>query len=146
MKTALEALERIKNDMEYVTRLDFVEPIVRGQVQEDLYKIYHREEKDLDLIEKSLKTLEIIKAKEEEYGFSLLIYHEALKNGIWHKEGNLIEPVYDVCLDREGLFFPYINSCGNLDQIRFSPKDFNITWALQRGDLINKEGELDKEQ
>ena len=72
---------------------------------------------------------------EEKYEFSLLIYHKALKNGIWHKEGNLIEPVYDVCLDRKGLFFPYIDLCGNLNQIRFLPEDFNITWALKKEKL-----------
>lgn len=63
MSKGLEALERIEVDMEYVTRLDFVEPIVRGEVQQDLYRIYHREEKDLDIIKKELQALEIIKKK-----------------------------------------------------------------------------------
>ena len=63
MSKGLEALERIEVDMEYVTRLDFVEPIVRGEVQQELYKIYHREEKDLDIIKKELKALEIIRNK-----------------------------------------------------------------------------------
>lgn len=61
MNKGLEALKRIEHDMEYVTRLDFVEPIVRGQVQQELSKIYNREEKDLTVIEKELKALEIIK-------------------------------------------------------------------------------------
>ena len=58
MNQALEALENIKFDMEYVTRLDFVEPIVRGEVQQELYKIYHRETPELDIIEKELKDKE----------------------------------------------------------------------------------------
>lgn len=57
----LEALENIKIDMEYVTRLDFVEPVVRGEVQQNLYKIYHRETPELETIEKELKALEILK-------------------------------------------------------------------------------------
>lgn len=61
MSKGLEALKRIECDMEYVTRLDFVEPIVRGEVQQELYKIYHREERDLDIIEKELKAFEDIK-------------------------------------------------------------------------------------
>ena len=59
----LKALEEIKDDMEYVTRLDFVEPIVRGEVKKNLFKIYHRELPQLDIIEKELKALEIIKNK-----------------------------------------------------------------------------------
>ena len=59
----LEALEEIKCDMEYVTRLDFVEPIVRGEVRDKLKKIYWRELDQLDQIEKELKALEIIKKK-----------------------------------------------------------------------------------
>ena len=59
----LEALEEIKRDMEYVTRLDYVEPIVRGEVRDNLSKIYHRELPQLDQIEKELKALEIIKNK-----------------------------------------------------------------------------------
>ena len=63
MNKGLEALENIKIDMEYVTRLDFVEPVVRGEVQQSLYKIYHRETPELEIIEKELKALEIIKNK-----------------------------------------------------------------------------------
>lgn len=59
----LEALEEVKCDMEYVTRLDFVEPIVRGEVRDNLFKIYHKELPHLDTIEKELKALEIIKTK-----------------------------------------------------------------------------------
>ena len=60
----LKALEEIKCDMEYVTRLDFVEPIVRGEVRDKLKKIYWRELDQLDQIEKELKAFEIIKEKE----------------------------------------------------------------------------------
>lgn len=63
MNKGLEALENIKIDMEYVTRLDFVEPVVRGEVQQSLYKIYHRETPELEIIEKELKALEIIRNK-----------------------------------------------------------------------------------
>ena len=69
----LEALEEIKCDMEYVTRLDFVEPIVRGEVRDKLKKIYWRELDQLDQIEKELKAFEIIKEKEVDLG-SLLFY------------------------------------------------------------------------
>lgn len=63
MSKGLESLENIKIDMEYVTRLDFVEPIVRGEVQQSLYKIYHRETPELETIEKELKAFEIISEK-----------------------------------------------------------------------------------
>lgn len=58
MNKELEALERIKNDLEYITRLDYVEPVVRGEVRDQLYKIYHRELPELDLIETALKDYE----------------------------------------------------------------------------------------
>ncbi|MBO7715580.1 MAG: hypothetical protein J6S85_18600 [Methanobrevibacter sp.] len=65
MSKELEALENIKIDMEYVTRLDFVEPIVRGEVQQSLYKIYHRETPELEIIEKALKEYERLKIIEQ---------------------------------------------------------------------------------
>lgn len=58
MSKELEAFERIKDDLEYVTRLDYVSPIVRGEVRDELYKIYHRELPDLDIIETALNRLE----------------------------------------------------------------------------------------
>ena len=58
MSKGLEALKRIEDDMEYVTRLDYVSPIVRGEVRDELYKIYHRELQDLDIIETALNRLE----------------------------------------------------------------------------------------
>ena len=63
MNKSLEALGNIKIDMEYITRLDFVEPIVRGEVQQSLYKIYHRETPELEIIEEDLKALEAIRKK-----------------------------------------------------------------------------------
>jgi hypothetical protein len=66
LMNGLEALEEIKCDMEYVTRLDFVEPIVRGEVRDKLKKIYWRELDQLDRIEKELKAFEIIKDKKVE--------------------------------------------------------------------------------
>lgn len=59
MSKELEALENIKSDLEYITRLDYVDPIVRGEVRDELYKIYHRELPELDLIENALKRLEV---------------------------------------------------------------------------------------
>lgn len=41
--TPLEALDNIICDLEYITRLDYTDPIVRGEVRDELYKIYHRE-------------------------------------------------------------------------------------------------------
>lgn len=58
MSKELEALDNIKRDLEYITRLDYVEPIVRGEVRDELYKIYHRELPELDIIETALKRLE----------------------------------------------------------------------------------------
>lgn len=58
MSKELDAFERIKDDLEYVTRLDYVSPIVRGEVRDELYKIYHRELPDLEIIETALNRLE----------------------------------------------------------------------------------------
>lgn len=66
--TPLEALERIKYDLEYITRLDFVDPIVRGEVRDELYKIYHRELPELDIIETALKEYKTLK---REYDFGV---------------------------------------------------------------------------
>ncbi len=70
MSKELKALENIKQDLEYITRLDYVEPVVRGEVRDNLCKIYHRELPELDIIEKALKALEIIKEKKvDTYSF-----------------------------------------------------------------------------
>ena len=55
--TPLEALDKIKYWVEYITRLDYVEPIVRGEVQTLLYNAYHRTTEEFDLVEKSLEAL-----------------------------------------------------------------------------------------
>lgn len=63
MSKELEALENIKRDLEYITRLDYVDPIVRGEVRDELYKIYHRELPELDIIETALKNYEKLTSK-----------------------------------------------------------------------------------
>lgn len=63
MSKELEALENIKRDLEYITRLDYVDPIVRGEVRDELYKIYHRELPELDIIETALKNYEELTSK-----------------------------------------------------------------------------------
>lgn len=93
MSKGLEALENIKIDMEYVTRLDFVEPIVRGEVQQELYKIYHRETPELETIEKELKALEIIRKLHQrnllKFCFEDLLYTKF----ITQEEYNLLKEV-----------------------------------------------------
>lgn len=113
MSKALEALKRIEHDMEYVTRLDFVEPIVRGEVQQELCKIYHREEKDLTVIEKELKAFEIIKKKnvnvlmvKEAESYDKYLSAPAPLNvvdcyGVYHKDQVLTKEEFDSI--REGL-------------------------------------------
>ena len=59
--TSKEALENIKNWVEYITRLDYVEPIVRGEVKQLLYDAYHKTTPEFEQIEKDLKVLEILK-------------------------------------------------------------------------------------
>lgn len=71
MSKGLEALERIKQDLEYITRLDYVEPIVRGEVRDELYKIYHRELPELDIIETALKRLETLEEEKQSFDKSL---------------------------------------------------------------------------
>ena len=81
--TPLEALERIKSDLEYITRLDYVDPIVRGEVREELYKIYHRELPELDLIEIALKDYRLLKQDyemiKEEYNLMIRYYAKDIK-------------------------------------------------------------------
>lgn len=59
--TSKEALESIKNWVEYITRLDYVEPIVRGEVKQLLYDAYHKTTPEFEQIQKDLEILEIIK-------------------------------------------------------------------------------------
>ena len=59
--TSKEALEIIKNWVEYITRLDYVEPIVRGEVKQLLHDAYHKTIPEFTQIEKDLEVLEILK-------------------------------------------------------------------------------------
>ena len=77
----LEALENIKQDLEYITRLDYVEPVVRGEVRDNLFKIYHRELPELDIIEKALKAFEIIKKYPRCSLQRYIGFNELVKNG-----------------------------------------------------------------
>lgn len=56
-----KALENIKNWVEYITRLDYVEPIVRGEVKQLLYDAYHKTTPEFEQIEKYLEVSEILK-------------------------------------------------------------------------------------
>lgn len=56
--TSKEALENITDWIEYFTRLDYVEPEVRGEVKQKFYEAYHKTSPELELIEKDLKVLE----------------------------------------------------------------------------------------
>jgi hypothetical protein len=59
--TSKEALEEIKDWVEYFTRLDYVEPIVRGEVQQKFKDAYWGTLKHFEKIEKDLELLEILK-------------------------------------------------------------------------------------
>lgn len=56
-----EALEKITDWIEYFTRLDYVDPIVRGEVQKNFYDAYHKTRPELELIKKDLEILEILR-------------------------------------------------------------------------------------
>jgi len=60
--TSKEALNDIKQWIEYITRLDYVEPEVRNEVKKLLYDAYHKTTPEFKIIEKDLEVLEIIKA------------------------------------------------------------------------------------
>ena len=59
--TSKEALENIKNAVEYITRLDYVDPVVRGEVKQILFDAYNKTTPEFDIIERDLKILEILK-------------------------------------------------------------------------------------
>ncbi len=59
--TRKEALENITDWIEYFTRLDYVESIVRNEVQKKFYEAYHKTRPELELIEKDLEVLQILK-------------------------------------------------------------------------------------
>ena len=61
--TGKESLERIKDWVEYLTRLDYVEPIVRGEVKQLLYDAYHQTTPEFEQIEKELEELESYRQK-----------------------------------------------------------------------------------
>ena len=65
--TSREALDKIKDWVEYITRLDYVEPIVRGEVKEALYNAYHKTTPEFKIIEKDLEILEIFKKHLQHY-------------------------------------------------------------------------------
>lgn len=56
-----EALENITDWIEYFTRLDYVEPVVRGEVKQKFYEAYHKTRPELELIKKDLEELEELK-------------------------------------------------------------------------------------
>ena len=57
--TSKEALDNITNWIEYFTRLDYVEPIVRDEVQKNFFDAYHKTRPELELIKKDLEVLDI---------------------------------------------------------------------------------------
>ena len=59
--TGREALENIKNAVEYITRLDYVDPIVRGEVKQILFDAYHKTTPEFEIIENDLEILEILR-------------------------------------------------------------------------------------
>lgn len=59
--TSKEALNDIKQWIEYITRLDYVEPEVRNEVKKLLYDAYHKTTPEFKIIEKDLNVLEILK-------------------------------------------------------------------------------------
>ena len=59
--TNKEALEDIKGWVEYITRLDYVDPIVRGEVKDLLFNAYHKTTPEFQKIEDALEVLNILK-------------------------------------------------------------------------------------
>lgn len=62
--TSKEALEEIKDWVEYFTRLDYVDPIVRGEVKQKFYDAYWGTTEHFKIIEKDLELLEQIEVKD----------------------------------------------------------------------------------
>lgn len=60
--TSKEALENIRNAVEYITRLDYVNPVVRGEIKQILLNAYHETTPEFNVIEKDLKFLELLKS------------------------------------------------------------------------------------
>lgn len=54
-----QALENIKDAVEYITRLDYVDPIVRGEVKQILFNAYHNTTPEFNIIERDLDVLNI---------------------------------------------------------------------------------------
>ena len=65
--TSKEALEEIEDWVEYFTRLDYVEPIVRGEVQQKFKDAYWGTLEHFEKIEKDLDILEILKEYFKDY-------------------------------------------------------------------------------
>ena len=61
--TSKEALNDIKQWVEYITRLDYVEPEVRNEVKKLLYDAYHKTTPEFKIIEQDLEVLKIIKKR-----------------------------------------------------------------------------------
>lgn len=68
-----EALDDLKQWVEYITRLDYVEPEVRNEVKKLLYDAYHKTTPEFKIIEQDLEMLEFIKTHYEMNGFNELI-------------------------------------------------------------------------
>jgi len=61
--TSIELLEDLFNDIEFITRLDFVDPILRGEARDHLNEIYWKQSKNLEKIKRELKVLDVLKDK-----------------------------------------------------------------------------------
>lgn len=144
MSKELEALENIKQDLEYITRLDYVEPIVRGEVRDNLYKIYHRELPELDIIEKALKNYDKLSQSQDtkkESGVDPVMLFKALKDDIWVKNesGSIVKQKINYIEERCLTYVGY--SLGGWDddypdiEKRFYYKDYGTLWALTREEL-----------
>lgn len=102
--TAKESLKTVKQWVEYITRIDYVEPIVRNEVKQALLDAYHKTTPEFEIIEKELQALEIIKNKRVnvarllnvyKYGYTVLIYNELIINkGLW--EYTLTQAEFDL--------------------------------------------------
>ena len=65
-----EALDDLKQWVEYITRLDYVEPEVRNEVKKLLYDAYHKTTPEFKIIEQDLEVLEILKKYYKSDGWS----------------------------------------------------------------------------
>ena len=145
--TSKEALEEIKNWVEYFTRLDYVDPIVRGEVRQNFKNAYWGTLEHFKTIEKDLDKLEQLEKIEEEFGIDFITLFKALKNGIWtnqeqyygdEEQGKIRYFEAMLLLDEKAMGCIHNSLFKGKENIRtLYFKDYGKTWALTKEELEN---------